>query len=85
MVHLPCLVWEARAADAVVDRARVAVVGLGPDQAGEQRVELFAPVQALADDLVEAGAHAVELESGHGLDELVPFHQVASTFALSAS
>ena len=48
---------------------------LGPDQAGDERIELIAPGQALAGDLVEAGAHAVELQLAHGLQDLMAFHQ----------
>jgi hypothetical protein len=51
---------------------------LGSDPAGQERIKLLAPVQPLAGDLVEAGAHAIELEAGHGLDDLVTFHQAAS-------
>ena len=47
----------------------------GPDQAGDERKDLSAPGKALADDLIEAGAHAVELELAHGLEDLMAFHQ----------
>ena len=47
----------------------------GPDQAGDERMEFIAPGKALARDLVEAGAHAMELEFGDGLQYLVAFHQ----------
>ena len=48
---------------------------LGPDQAGDERIDLVTPCQALAGDLVEARAHAVELQFGHGLQDLMAFHQ----------
>jgi hypothetical protein len=35
------------------------VGSLGADQARDQRIELVAPGETLAGDLVEAGAHAV--------------------------
>ena len=50
---------------------------LGADQAGQQGIEVLAPRGSLADHLVEAGAHAVELQVGHRLDDLVSFHHVA--------
>jgi hypothetical protein len=40
-------------------------VRLDPDQAGEQGIEFVAPAQVFSDDLVEARAHAVELEVGN--------------------
>ena len=48
---------------------------LRPDQAGEEGIELIAAGQALAGDLIEAGAHAVELEFTHGVENLMTFHQ----------
>ena len=66
---------ELGAADAIADRARLPVGALGPDQAGDERMDLIAPGQALAGDLIEAGAHAVELELAHGLEDLMAFHQ----------
>ena len=47
---------------------------LGTDQAGDQRIDLIPPGQALAGDLVEAGAHAIELELAHRVQNLVAFH-----------
>ena len=55
---------------------------LGPDQAGDERIDVVAPRQSLAGDLVEPGAHAVELEFGHRLHDLMAFHQ-ASILMLS--
>src|SRR3954447_26500849 len=49
-------------AQAIADRAGLPMRALGPDQAGDQRIDLVAPGQPLAGDLVEAGAHAVELQ-----------------------
>jgi hypothetical protein len=66
---------ELRARDAITDRARLPVGALGADEAGDERVKLVAPGKALAGDLVEAGAHAVELEFAHGLQDIVTFHQ----------
>jgi hypothetical protein len=50
------------------------VRALGPDQACDQRIDLVAPGQPLAGDLVEAGAHAVELQFAHRLKDLMAFH-----------
>jgi hypothetical protein len=48
---------------------------LGADQAGDEGIDLVAPGQAFAGDLVEAGTHAVELEAAHGLEDFMAFHQ----------
>jgi hypothetical protein len=48
---------------------------LCPEQAGDEGIEFVTPGQALAGNLVEAGAHAVELEFAHGLQDLMAFHQ----------
>src|SRR5271154_3046541 len=53
---------EPGAADAIADRSGLAMGVFGPDQAGDEGIDLVAPGQTLAGDLVEAGAHAVELE-----------------------
>ena len=66
---------ELRAGDAIADRAGLPVGALGADQAGDQRIKLVAPGEALAGDLVEAGAHAVQLEFAHRLQNLMAFHQ----------
>ena len=66
---------ELRAGDAIADRARLPMGALGANEAGDERVKLVAPGEALAGDLVEAGAHAVELEFAHGLQDLVALHQ----------
>src|SRR5438477_6508948 len=66
---------ELGAADAIADGPGLPVSALRPDQAGEERIELLAAGQALAGDLVEAGAHAVELEFAHGFENLMAFHQ----------
>src|ERR1700735_5579841 len=50
---------ELRAGDAIADRPRLSVRALGADQTGDQRIEFIASGEALAGDLVEAGAHAV--------------------------
>ena len=47
---------------------------LGPDEAGDERIDLIAPGQSLACDLVEAGAHAVQLQLGHSLQDILTFH-----------
>src|ERR1700689_1803184 len=67
--------WELGSADAIADRAGLPMRALGPDQAGDEGVNLVASGEPLAGDLVEAGAHAVELELGHGLEDLMAFHQ----------
>src|SRR5450631_3601787 len=66
---------ELGSADAIADRAGLTMCALGPDQAGDEGVDLVAPDEPLAGDLVEAGAHAVELQFGHGLEDLMAFHQ----------
>src|SRR5271154_3170258 len=68
--------WELGSADAIADRAGLPVGALGPEQAGDEGIELVAPGKGLAGDLVEAGAHAVELQFGHGFEDLMAFHQV---------
>jgi hypothetical protein len=47
----------------------------GADQAGEKGKNLIAPAETLAGDLVEAGAHAVQLEFRHRLEDLMVLHQ----------
>jgi hypothetical protein len=49
---------EFRAGDAITDRPRLSVRALGADQTDERRIEFIRPGNALAGDLVEAGAHA---------------------------
>src|ERR1700691_3214769 len=66
---------ELGAADAIADRPGLTMCALGADQAGDERVDLVASCEPLAGDLVEACAHAVELQFGHGLDDLMAFHQ----------
>jgi len=65
---------ELGAADPVADRSGLAMGALGTDQAGNERIDLIAPGQSLARDLVEAGAHAIELELAHRVQNLVAFH-----------
>jgi len=66
---------ELGAGDAIADRSRLPVGPLRPDQAGDEGIDLVTPGEALAGDLIEAGAHAVELELAHGLQDLMAFHQ----------
>ena len=47
---------------------------LGADETPEERIEFIAPRQPLAGDLVETGAHAVKLQAGHGVDDLMSLH-----------
>jgi hypothetical protein len=47
----------------------------GADQAGEKGKDLIAPGKALAGDLIEAGAHAVEFEFSQCLKDLMALHQ----------
>jgi hypothetical protein len=47
---------------------------LGTDQAGNERIDLISPGQSLARDLVEVGAHAMEFELAHRVENLVAFH-----------
>jgi hypothetical protein len=54
---------------------RLAVGTFGPDQTGDERINLVAPGEALAGNLIEAGAHAVELQFAHGFQNLVAFYQ----------
>src|SRR5471030_525300 len=65
---------ELGAADPVADRSRLAMGALGTDQAGNERIDLIAAGQSLARDLVEAGAHAIELELAHRVENLMAFH-----------
>src|SRR5271168_1379473 len=66
---------EFGVAHAIADRAGLPVSTFGADQAGEEGKDLIAPGKTFASDLVEAGAHAVELEFGHGLEDLMALHQ----------
>src|SRR4029077_11733007 len=66
---------ELGAADPVADRSGLAMGALGTDQAGNERIDLIAPGQSLARDLVEAGAHAIELELAHRVQNLVASHE----------
>jgi len=66
---------EFGAAHAIADRAGLPVSTFGADQAGEKGKDLIAPGKALAGDLIEAGAHAVELECSHRLEDLMTLHQ----------
>ena len=59
--------WKLRADDPIADRASLSVGALGADQAGDQRIEFVAPGKTLSGDLVEAGAHAIQLKFAHGL------------------
>src|ERR1700719_746001 len=52
---------ELGATDPVGDRSGLVMGALGTEQAGNKRKDLLAPSQPLADDLIEAGAHAEEL------------------------
>jgi hypothetical protein len=65
---------ELGPADAIADRAGLPVRALGPDQAGNERIDLITPCQAFSGNLVEACAHAVKLEFGHRLQDLMAFH-----------
>ena len=47
----------------------------GPDQASDKGIDLIAPGKTFAGNLIEAGAHAVELQFAHGLQNLMAFHQ----------
>ena len=55
---------ELGAGDPVTDRSGLPMGALGADQAGDEGVDIIAPGQSLAGDLVEAGAHAMQLEFG---------------------
>ena len=63
------------AAHAIADRACLPVSTFGADQAGKKGKDLIAPGKALAGDLIEAGAHAVQLEFSHRLKDLMALHQ----------
>src|SRR5581483_4740553 len=65
---------ELGAADTIADRSRLPVRVLGADQAGDEREDFITPGKPLAGDLIEAGAHAIELEPAHGLEDLMAFH-----------
>jgi hypothetical protein len=42
------------------------VGAFGPDQAGDEGIDLIAPGKTLTGNLIEAGAHAVKLQFAHG-------------------
>jgi len=48
---------------------------LGPDEAGDERIDLIAPGKAFAGNLIEVGTHAVKLQFAHGFQDLLAFHQ----------
>src|SRR5674476_845046 len=50
---------ELGSADAIADRAGLPVRAFGPDQAGDEGIDLIAPGKTFAGNLIEAGAHAV--------------------------
>src|SRR5208282_1985066 len=52
---------ELGSADAVADRAGLPVGAFGPDQAGDERIDLITPGKTFAGNLIKAGAHAIEL------------------------
>jgi hypothetical protein len=66
---------ELGGGDAIADRPGLAMCPFCPDQAGDEWIELIAPGHALPGDLVEAGAHPIELQFCHGLEDLVALHQ----------
>jgi hypothetical protein len=66
---------ELGSADAVADRTGLPVSAFGPDQAGDERIDLIAAGKTFAGNLIEAGAHAVKLQLTHGFQNLVAFHQ----------
>ena len=66
---------ELGPADAIADRTGLPMRALGADQAGDERINLIAPGKTLAGNFIEAGAHAVELEFAHGVENLMAFHQ----------
>src|ERR1700736_5767800 len=66
---------EPCSAETITDRTGLAVRVLGADQTGNERIDLIAPCQAFAGDLIEAGAHTIELEPAHGLEDFMTFHQ----------
>jgi hypothetical protein len=66
---------ELGSADAIADRAGLPVSAFRPDQTGDERIDLIAPGEPFARNLIEAGAHAVKLQFAHGFQNLVAFHQ----------
>jgi hypothetical protein len=46
----------------------------GPDQAGDERIDLIATGKAFAGNLIEAGTHAEQFQFAHGLQNLMAFH-----------
>src|SRR5674476_342405 len=74
---------ELGAGDAIADRARLPMCAFGPDQASDEGIDLIAPGKTFAGNLIEAGAHAVELQFAHGLQNLMAFHQ--ATFLMPVS
>src|SRR6201989_2674702 len=73
-----CDIFEDRelgSSDTIAYRAGLAVGAFGPDQAGDEGIDLIAPGKTLTGNLIEAGAHAVKLQFAHGFQNLVAFHQ----------
>ena len=57
---------ELGSSDTIAYRAGLAVGAFGPDQAGDEGIDLIAPGKTLTGNLIEAGAHAVKLQFAHG-------------------
>src|SRR5476649_2423962 len=51
---------ELGSTDAIADRACLPVGAFRPDQTGDERIDLIAPGEPFARNLIEAGAHAVK-------------------------
>jgi hypothetical protein len=51
------------------------VGAFGPDQAGDERIDLIAPGKTFTSNLIEVGSHAIKLQLAHGVENLVAFHQ----------
>src|SRR6476661_433365 len=66
---------ELGSPDTIAYRAGLAVGAFGPDQAGDEGIDLIAPGKTLTGNLIEAGAHAVKLQFAHGFQNLLAFHQ----------
>jgi hypothetical protein len=61
----------------VLDRARLLLVDLGPEQVAHHLLWLMLALHRRGEDAVVGAAHAVEFELAHGGEDVGPFHQTA--------
>ena len=63
--------------DLIADRSRLLLGDLRRQQIADDALRLVLALHRGGDDLVERRLHAVELQLGHGGEDLGTFHQMA--------